>query len=275
MSDRVDLFYQCYGKGEPLISLHGGPGLDSIYIEAALLPLKDHYTTLIYDQRCLGRSSGHPTTSTVENSLNDLASLQKQLALSPSHLLGHSWGALLALLYAIHYPERVLSLKLVSPIAITEKGMWETHQVALSRLSKKDYHRLVEMATSEKFLTGDLEAVNTFMGLWFKAYVAPTLAAEIAFDITSNTAKNWSAVNACLLRDLKRFDLRPLLPSITCPVQIIHGDCDVVSMDHIQEISQYLTKCSVITLKNCGHFPFWEASEQFYQAILPAHTSLF
>ncbi|MDP1835907.1 MAG: alpha/beta fold hydrolase [Chlamydiales bacterium] len=269
MPNNVDLYFTSHGEGEPLVILHGGPGLDSVYLEAGLAPLSERFQLFFYDQRCLGRSGGSPSpqTTTIETSLQDLAKLQNQLNLGPVHLLAHSWGSMLAILYASEFPNNVRSLKLVAPTPITFDGMRDVQTVVLSRFSQEDLQRLSKIATSEPFLFGQVEAVNAFMSLWFKAYVAPDMAAEIAFDLQEHTAKNWARVNALLLRDLKQFDLRDRLANIACPTLIAHGDQDVVAKKHIDEIQHHIADSKVVQFSNCGHFPFWEAPEAFFNTI--------
>jgi proline iminopeptidase len=266
VTEKAKLYYSVKGNGEPVIVIHGGPGLDCYYLEAALDPLSANYSLYFFDQRSLGRSEGVPSpeSTTMQKLLQDIELLQTQLDLGPVHLLGHSWGSLVALYYAIHRPSHVNSLILISPVPVTYHEALEVQQRALSRLSGNDYDRLAKIASSEEFLLGDTDAVNLFMGLWFKAFAAPDKAAEIDFALTKRTAKNWSRFQTLILRDLGHFDLSSKLSSIECPCRLIHGDEDVVTLEMVKKIQQHVPQAMLHRMKDCGHFPFWEKPDAFF-----------
>ena len=103
--------------GKPvLIVLHGGPGADYRY----LLPLKalaDSHRVVFYDQRGTGLSPRVPAHSiTLDSFVTDLDAFVDHYGRGrPVHLLGHSWGAMLASAYAGAHPQKVASLVLAEP----------------------------------------------------------------------------------------------------------------------------------------------------------------
>lgn len=109
----VSLFVEVVGRGDPLLLMHGGPGLD----HWSLTPfrrLADRHTVVFYDHRCNGRSIGAPvTTMTWENLTADADALREQLGFERWAVLGHSFGGHVALEYALRYPERVSHLVLL------------------------------------------------------------------------------------------------------------------------------------------------------------------
>jgi len=90
----IQLYYKVMGKGEPVVVLHGGPDLDHNHM-LPLAELADNYKVVFYDQRMTGNSTGIPDAGsiTVNNFVQDLEQIRKQLKLGKMHLLGHSWGA--------------------------------------------------------------------------------------------------------------------------------------------------------------------------------------
>jgi proline iminopeptidase len=99
-----------------LIVLHGGPGADYRY----LLPLKalaDDYRVVFYDQRGTGLSPRVPADGiTVDSFVADLDAFVDHFGRGrPVHLVGHSWGAMLASAYAGAHPRKVDRMVLAEP----------------------------------------------------------------------------------------------------------------------------------------------------------------
>ena len=101
------------GEAIPLLCLHGGPGSGHDYLE----PMEDLATgrrAIFYDQLGSGRSPAPPDPSrwTIELYLDELAAVREALGLERIHLLGQSWGGMLALEYMLTRPAGVESLLL-------------------------------------------------------------------------------------------------------------------------------------------------------------------
>jgi proline iminopeptidase len=109
----TSLYVEVMGHGDPLLLMHGGPGLDHVSL-TPFRKLADRHTVVLYDHRCNGRSTGVPVTSmTWENLTADADALRKELGLERWSVLGHSFGGHVALEYALRYPERVSHLVLL------------------------------------------------------------------------------------------------------------------------------------------------------------------
>lgn len=93
------------GSGYPLIVLHGGPGLDHCMFGDYLDSLGDEHRLLLVDQRAQGRSDRPPEeTWTLEQMAADVAALARALELDDYAVLGHSYGAFVALQNAVDQP---------------------------------------------------------------------------------------------------------------------------------------------------------------------------
>src|SRR3972149_6036360 len=109
----VSLFVKVIGQGYPLVLMHGGPGLDHTSL-LPLQPLAEQFTLIFYDHRCNGRSEGAEVSSmTFENLTGDADALRQTLGFDRWAVLGHSFGGMVALEYALRYPERVSHLMLM------------------------------------------------------------------------------------------------------------------------------------------------------------------
>lgn len=109
----VSLFVKVIGQGYPLALMHGGPGLD----HNTMQPFRRcaaQFTLVFYDHRCNGRSEGGPISSmTWENLTADADALRQRLGFDKWAVLGHSFGGMVALEYALRYPESLSHLLLV------------------------------------------------------------------------------------------------------------------------------------------------------------------
>lgn len=93
------------GRGYPLIVLHGGPGLDHHSFGDYLDALTDDYRLILVDQRSHGRSERtSEETWTLEQHAQDVTLLAKAMGLGKYAVLGHSYGALVALQHAVDFP---------------------------------------------------------------------------------------------------------------------------------------------------------------------------
>ena len=109
---------EAFGEpGKPvLIVLHGGPGADYRYL-LPLQALADDYQVVFYDQRGTGLSPRVPADSiTLDSFVSDLDAFVEHYGRGrPVHLVGHSWGAMLASAYAGAHPHKVTRMVLAEP----------------------------------------------------------------------------------------------------------------------------------------------------------------
>jgi pimeloyl-ACP methyl ester carboxylesterase len=100
------------GQGEPVIMIHGlGANLAFWYMGIAR-PLTHQYQVVSYDLRGHGGSSMSPAGYTLVHMAADLKALLDHLNLERAHLVGHSYGARVALFFSLLHPDRVRTLTL-------------------------------------------------------------------------------------------------------------------------------------------------------------------
>src|SRR5689334_16427123 len=86
------------GAGDPVVLLHGGPGMGD-YFDRFPQMLSPPHCVVAYDQRGCGASSCNGSFS-VHDHVADLDAIRSHLGANRIHVFGHSWGGLLAQLYA-------------------------------------------------------------------------------------------------------------------------------------------------------------------------------
>ena len=112
--------------GLPLLILHGGPGLDHHEFADYLDPLSDRGIRMVLvDQRAQGRSEPcGPTTWTLERHAQDVIMLARAMRLQRYAVLGHSYGAFVALQNAVDYPGMTAGTIISAGVADTR---WMDH----------------------------------------------------------------------------------------------------------------------------------------------------
>ena len=270
MTKRANIYYFTVGQGEPLVVLHGGPGLDHTYLAPYLEPLSKSHHLIYYDQRASGESGGTPSVEEISlpRFLSDLEALQRGLDLGPVHLLGHSWGALLALHYALIRPEQVRSLTLLHPWPKTREGLDHTLKRAYLRHSRTEQEVLSRAATSPKVLQGDPTAVNSYLNQWLAgSFKKSESLLTTPFSFKEQTAKNSLLIANLMLNHLGRYDLSEALIRVTAPTLLVGGAEDIVPLEELKALHNCLKEAKLVLLGNSSHFGFMEEPQACLEAI--------
>ena len=160
----VQHFIEKMGEGEPLLVLHGGPGLFHDYLVPHFESLAADYQIIFYDQRGCGRTDFPKDTSTIniENYIEDLEAIRKHLKLEKLNLVGHSWGALLAMNYAKKYPKNLNRLVLISPAPGNSDYFDQTFSNMQHKRTEEDTKELVQTMMSNEFEKRDKEVFKSY-----------------------------------------------------------------------------------------------------------------
>lgn len=153
----ISLFVRVMGQGDPLLLLHGGPGMDHTSL-LPLAPCADRFTLIYMDQRCNGRSDGIPlATMTWDNLTADVDALRQALGYETWAVLGHSFGGMVALEYALRYPDRLSHLLLMDTCG---DARW-VREKAPALLAKRGFGPTAVEA-ARRFFTGQLAPDEVF-----------------------------------------------------------------------------------------------------------------
>src|SRR6266571_1505291 len=115
------LFYETFGRPErgTVLCLHGGPGVPHGYLTCLSDLAGFGYRVVLYDQLGCGKSDRPKGTSlfTIERAVEEADGIRRAFHLGRIHLLGNSYGGMLALAYAIKYSRNLRSLVVSSGLA--------------------------------------------------------------------------------------------------------------------------------------------------------------
>src|SRR5512140_3572416 len=157
---KTSLYSRETGQGRPIIVLHGGPDFDTSYLLPDLDRLADLFRLIYYDQRGRGRSADQvmPEDVTLASEIDDLDRVRQHFDLASPALLGHSWGTVLALEYALRHPERVSRMILMNPAPASASDLAMFRKIYVEKLGA-DTARQREIMASAAYQEGDPETV--------------------------------------------------------------------------------------------------------------------
>jgi proline iminopeptidase len=259
----VGIFERRVGSGPPTVVLHGGPGAHHDYLLPGFDALATRRELIYYDQRGGGRS---PVPRDVpvgwREQVEDLEALRELWQLEQLTIAGYSWGGLLALLYAVEYPERVTRLALISPAPAWRAAREDFER----RFSERNLAPELQRQRAELRESGLRESdPATYAQRLFELSVAPYFhnperARELTpFRVTGRTQQEvWTS--------LGEYDLRPPIGRLQIPALVLHGESDPIPIEASRELAKHL-HAEFHPLPNCGHVPYVEAYEQFVRSV--------
>ncbi len=266
----ADIFIRTIGGGEPLVIVHGGPGLGHDYLYEPFKQLSDQYQLIFYDQRGCGRSEEFKkgTPITIDTMVEDLEEIRKEFSVDKMNLVGQSWGATIALNYIFKYPEKVKNLILLEPAPGSSEYLTQIQQTIIKRLPKDDMEKLIKISQSPELKTNP-EVFKEFMNIRMNTYFFDSsFAKKKKFDyFDSDRIKKFFASSANFGPYLINFNLYEKMKDINCPTLIIHGDYDVIPTEAIERMGKEIKNSEVHIVKDCGHFVHIEKPETYFNTI--------
>jgi proline iminopeptidase len=241
------------GRHPPVVLLHGGPGLWD-YLQPLAEMLDDIAVVHRYDQRGCGRSDdGGPLS--MARYISDLDELRRHWSHERWTVVGHSFGATLALAYAATYPERAAAIGYVCGVGI---GNWrERFRDEKARRAIPHQHRLDELAAKTRspeeevewrVLTWSTDYAETGRGRYFARPMAEqpwpiNLDANREVTFTDDDCIAWAA-------------------QLRCPVTFVHGTADPRPAANAMLLADRISGSRRCVLDGAGHLPWFERPDQ-------------
>jgi len=257
--NNTGLYCKASGSGEPIIVIHGGPGLSHDYLYPHLQGLAKTHRLIFYDQRACGRSSIKVDTASIriDRFVKDIDGIREAFGYEKVSLLAHSWGGLLAMKYAAQFPESIKSLLLVNPAGVSSKYAAKMNQVIAERFTTEDSLRRSTILKVPNFLDS-VSLVEELMTIGFKPlFHNRELINKLDLNLNENVSTS-SQLLSNLSRDLIDYNYYDDLKKIKTPTLLIYGDYDPLAEVVGQELKNSVPGSELVVFKNCGHFPFIE-----------------
>lgn len=246
----VDLYYECHGKGEPLLMI-AGLASDSQSWQPIVEELARHYRVILMDNRGVGRTTPQDTEITVRHMADDCIALIDHLGLPAVTLLGHSMGGFVALDCAIRYPARVSKLILAATSAFnSERNKALFHDWVAYLRSEMDqehwFRNIFYWIFSRRFFE-DKKALNEAVQY---AIDYPYPQSGIAFENQ--------------IRAIESFDCRESLAAIRQRTLIVCGKEDLLfAPEESIQVLQAIPQTSTALIEDAAHSIHMENARAF------------
>ncbi len=257
----------------PLLLVHGGPG-GALWQLFPALPLADERAIILYDQLDSGRSDspGDPANWTVDHFVSEIYAIRAALALDRFHLLGHSWGGIVANRYAAQQPAGLRSL-------ILQGAPLSAARFAASVRSL--YAKLPDGAGAvieqhERDATTSDPAYAKAMRVFMRRHMSRTSVKDIAMPYMAPTPEDrGDAVAAAMTGGrigdfggiLSSLDDEPLLSRIAVPTLLLAPEFDLVTSEAVRAVLPRLKSGRYVEIPNAGHMAQFDQPEAWRLAI--------
>ena len=244
----------------PLLVISGGPGSDHRYMRVggSFDILSEHRPVIMFDQRGTSRSGPVNGPPRLDQWADDVESIRVALGATRVHVLGHSFGGIVAMNYLDRFGDNVSSVifnnSTASSIADTENILRKVFpdridEWARTRAELPPRFKASEIAvfTSMEFV--DLERLDDFLDA----------ISEFTYNIKVNNA---------LREDMAHLNYADVLGSISVPSLVLHGRYDpVITPETAWNLHQMLPGSELVILPATGHLPFAEVPDAYVAVV--------
>jgi proline iminopeptidase len=267
------LFFRSFGRGTKgvVLCLHGGPGATHDY----MLPMADltegGYRVVFYDQLGCGRSELPKDSSLFvpERYVEEVEHLRRKMKLGRVHLIGSSWGGMLAIAYALKYQRNLRSMTTIGglhsvPLTIAE----------MQRMKRKLPARVVR--TLEKYeAKGDYDsrAYQKAVMIFYRKHICRLRVwpKELTYSLNHISKPVYFTMNGpnefTIIGNIRYWDVTEKLGSIHVPALVLTGQYDEVSPKVGRAIHRGIAGSRLVIFPGCSHTPFWENRAAFMQTV--------
>jgi proline iminopeptidase len=281
----VLIYYVEFGRGAPLVILHGGPGADHTYFLPWLLPLARTHRLIFIDERGSGQSERLEDASkyTIENMADDVEAVRVALGLGKIDLLGHSCGGVLAEAYALKYQQHLNHLILNSTFSSTRE-MNEALAREKAQMPPEKLARLNELEAAGLYGKGAIWQHGRYPAeyetlAWGDGYFPFLFGArpDPAYDpAKGNEPTNWTLYREMWGSDgefvidgnLKAVEWVDRLHTIQVPTLILVGDHDESDPIMSKEMHEKIAGSKLVIFPNAGHMNFIDQPDMWQKAVI-------
>jgi proline iminopeptidase len=267
--DDTALFVVERGRGHPVIVLHGGPGLDHHEFADYLDPLTDEFRLPLVDQRANGRSKRpSESTWTLERMAQDVIMMARAMRLERYSVLGHSYGAFVALQNAVDYPG--MATRTIVSGGIASAKYLDAVEPNLEHFEPAELREQVATSWAREADVRTQEDVASLMhDQWPFHFVDPfdprieEYERRTAWSVFAPDALRWFATQT-----YGGIELEDRLGSVTQPVLVLAGrhdrTCPVAASRRMVEL---LPNAELHVFEQSAHMTFVEEPEAFLEAV--------
>ncbi|MEU7880183.1 alpha/beta fold hydrolase [Microbispora bryophytorum] len=252
-------------EGAPvLIAHHGGGGIGSLAEPKATFgPLSDLFRVVVFDARGCGLSEGVPPYSHAQWAA-DVDALREWAGAESVVIAGGSYGGFIAMEYAIAYPDRVRAM------ILRDTSPDRTNLELAHENARRQTRVELDWENYERYWSGDIRDDADLKARWAELiplydheYDPAKAAARVEAGIYRYEAHNW-----CFQHNAPIYDVKPQLPSVTCPTLVTVGRHDwVTPVSSSETIASLVPNSTLVVFEESGHSPQIEEAELFQQTM--------
>ncbi|MGH3315668.1 MAG: alpha/beta fold hydrolase [Nocardioidaceae bacterium] len=250
--------------GPVLIAHHGAPGLGSrAEPRASFGRLADTFRVVVFDARGSGESEGNPPFSH-EQWAADVDALREWVGAERIVMAGGSYGGFISMEYAIRYPDRVRALVLRDTSADHENDKAARRNAESNSRVAIDWDKFNRITDGQIHDNDDLrECWREILPLYDHVYDPDAVERK-----AEQTWYRYEAHNYAFSVNLPQYDIKPLLPGISCPTLITVGRSDWITPVECSEvIAALVPDAELVVFENSGHSPQVEEGELWTKTV--------
>ena len=294
-----NIWYDIYGAehSDTLLYLHGGPGASCLDFVNQAKALSGKMRVVIFDQLGVLRSDGiaENESYSMEYQVEMIEEMRKILGIEKWSVLGHSYGGMLAVLYASACPDSVHKVILECPSLWFEDSARSTAEYLSEHIHGLNDGQAVKLWEKVRFadyqdkteVVWDLSALLgyvTDMELRFYLHGITLEEYEMSMDTTDIADEMWSKGEQHLKKLLEAQpepagsaqkkvmmtdNLLPVIPRIAAPMLLINGKYDpACTRNQIEYIMNNAQNVTQAVFEDSGHFPRLEEAEKYTNTVL-------
>lgn len=262
----TSLYYEVVGSGNPLLIMHGGLGFDHTYFRPWIDPLAKDSKLIFYDHRGNGRSDRSKPLDDVYHSTwaDDANALKEHLGIEKMALMGHSYGGVIALHYALRYPETLSGL-----ILATTYPAWNYKDAALQKARERGTPEQISAIENRFFERvkddADLEELAGLIGNMYFHDPNNPIAADFGIDVQFSA----DGYNRGFVDIHAQHNVIDKLSEITIPTLVLCGSDDWITPYEQGSaiLHAKIPNSKLIMFEKSGHCIFAEEQEKFLNTV--------
>lgn len=236
-TDQGIVHYEVYGRGRPVILLHGWLGSWGLWQET-MAYLGRYYRTYALDFWGFGESGKKRDTYAVQDFVSLVDQFMENLGIKEAPLVGHSMGGTVSLSVAIQYPHRVSKVVIIGSPIDGSSLAWTLKLAGYRPIAYLLFHMMGAFRLGVRM-------------------ASPLISHDPRFPDMMDRDLSRTTLESFLLSiaSLRRTDLRPVLDRIRVPVMGMFGDKDnIVSPKQWQPLLEGVPHARIERFADAGHF---------------------
>lgn len=267
-----------------LVFLHGGPGSVAhlvMFQKTVGRELERDFLVAYVHQRGIGKSPPVPDeTQTIASHVDDLEQIVNDLTARYGRdkvdVVGHSWGGMLAALYAVSHREKVERLVLISTAVNVKALLRDSYEAALKWAQEENVQQAITELTALEPSFDTVQHFGTVLG-W--ANQAGGVAKDFDMDAVVRKLNidtdypHWreqqGKINSAMMQQVLEIDLSASFPSLEIPVLFVSGARDTIVTETTmrREYDNYRGPKSFVLLQESHHLPFIDQPAELAKAL--------